>query len=82
MAEYLKEHDYRPDRWYFVTGNRPDIVAFARAMKVASDPEEPLNHSVHFALVDKKGKIRDYYAQTDHERMKTLREDIRTLLAE
>lgn len=82
MAEYLENYDARSERWYFVTGRRKDILAFMRAMKINSDPEEPLNHSIHFVLVDKMGKIRDYYAQTDHERMKTLREDIKTLLAE
>ena len=82
MAEYLKEYDYRPGRWYFVTGQRKDIVAFAKALKINNDPEDPLNHSAYFVLVDKTGKIRDYYTQADGEAMKTLRKDIRGLLAE
>ena len=82
MAEYLKEYDYRPGRWYFVTGQRKDIVAFAKALKINNDPEDPLNHSAYFVLVDKTGKIRDYYNQADGEAMKTLRKDIRGLLAE
>ena len=82
MAEYLKEYDYRPERWYFVTGERRDIVAFAKGIKISNDPEDPLNHSTYFVLVDKTGKIRDYYNQTDGEAMKTLRKDIKGLLSE
>ena len=82
MREYLTEYDSKPERWYFVTGNRKDIEAFRRGIKISGDPEEPLNHTVYFALVDKQARVRDYYLQTDDDRMDTLRKDIKTLLAE
>ena len=57
-------------------------MKFAFDLGINNDPDEPLEHSFYFALVDKTGTVRDYYSQQDHERMRVLRNDIRKLLAE
>ncbi len=57
-------------RWTFLTGNRDDIVNLGvKGFKLATgDPMpggEPLLHSSTFAVADKQGVIRGYYAATD-----------------
>ena len=83
MRRFGKDWDADPKVWWFLTGKRSDIVEFAiSGIKSGVDKEEPLNHSLVFALIDKQGFVRDYYHVRDVERMKQMRKDIRTLLAE
>ena len=83
LRYFGKQYEANPDRWYFLTGNRKDIVEFANTgIKAGVDPKDPLVHSLYFSLVDKKGVIRDVYHAREKDRMKQLRTDIRTLLAE
>ena len=83
LRTWGKDWEVDPQRWYLLTGKRRDIVEFAMSgLKTGIDPKEPLNHSVYFALVDKAGTVRDYYNVRDVDRMKRLRKDVETLLAE
>lgn len=83
LRYFGKQYQVDPERWYFLTGNRKDIVDFANSgIKSGVDPKDPLQHSLRFSLVDKKGVVRDSYHVRDKDRMKEMREDIKKLLAE
>lgn len=83
LRGFAKSYDADPERWFFLTGKREDIRKLAHeGLKIQWHPDEPLIHSQHFVLIDRKGVARGYYAQGDPDRMEKLREHIRTLLAE
>lgn len=83
MRWFLKNWQADPDRWYFLTGERSDIVEFANSgIKLGVDPKEPLAHSYYLALIDRKGVVRDMYDIYAPDRMKQLRSDIKTLLGQ
>ena len=72
-----------PERWLFMRGEIDDVRKFANyGLKIAWKDDDPLLHSVYFVLIDRAGRIRGYYKQTDAERMTKLRADIETVLAE
>ena len=86
-AERLKKfgegYGADPERWLFLTGKSEDIKAFAHGgLKIQWHPDDPLIHSTYFVLVDREGRIRDYFNQTRREEMERLRQVIRTLLLE
>jgi protein SCO1/2 len=83
LTEFAKIQGARRDRWYFLTGKHDDIKAFEyEGLKVPGDPENIRMHSNYFVLIDRQGKIRGYYQQSDAERMDKLRLDIKALLVE
>ena len=86
-------HDYavyaRNDpRWMFLTGERKTIVdlsinGFKLAAGNATDSaNESVLHSVKFAVADKKGVIRDYYAATNDDAVAHVAGVINALLRE
>ncbi|MHC4816700.1 MAG: SCO family protein [Planctomycetota bacterium] len=86
-AERLKKfgegYGADPERWLFLTGKKEAIKEFAHGgLKIQWHPEDPLIHSTYFVLVDREGRIRDYFNQTRREEMERLRKVIRTLLGE
>jgi protein SCO1/2 len=82
LAKFAKGYDADPDRWYFLTGKGEDIERFAiNGLRLAADTTK-VGHSPDLVLVDRNGRIRDYFHQTDAADMKRLRGVIRGLLAE
>ncbi|MHC4958216.1 MAG: SCO family protein [Planctomycetota bacterium] len=81
---FLKDYTADRERWLFLGGRREDIIKFAGkdGLAVGLNKEEPLEHSLYFALVDKAGVIRDYYNLRHAGRMAAMRKDIKALLAE
>ena len=80
---FAKNWEAEPDRWYFLTGNRKDIVKFClEGMKNSIDEQDPLFHSLKFTLVDRKGHIRGYYDLKRKDEIRQMRSDIKTLLAQ
>ena len=72
-----------PDRWYFLTGKKQDIRRFAvEGLRIPWNDEEEVAHSPDFVLVDRDGRIRDYFRQLEPDQMKRMREVIRGVLAE
>jgi protein SCO1/2 len=71
LAAYARRAGARPDRWQFLTGDKPQLAALAAgglkltAMeKEASQRENPNDlfiHSTIFALVDRAGRLRAAY---------------------
>lgn len=83
LAKFGKNYDADPERWYFLRGEIAEVKKFAHeGLQIAWHPDDPLIHSSYFVLVDRQGRIRGYYMQTDPERMDKLRVDLRTLLDE
>jgi protein SCO1/2 len=62
LAEYAKKVGADPDRWKFLftAKGRVHKIAF-EGMKLG-DENDPIIHSNRFALLDREGKLRAYYA--------------------
>jgi len=83
LAAFAKGYGAREDRWYFLTGKREDLRRFAvECLKIAWNEEDPVTHSIDFALVDRDGQIRDYFRLTNPGEMDRMRAVIRQVLAE
>jgi len=83
LDKFGKSYDADPERWYFLTGKAEDIRKFAvEGLRLPWKEEDPVTHSIDFVLVDREGRIRDYFRQTKPEEMKRMREVITQLLAE
>jgi protein SCO1/2 len=73
---------YKPDpkRWYFLTGSEKemhDVIMNNFHLAIEQEGGQ-INHSLHFVLVDRTGRIRGYYNGSDAEAMARLHNDIRT----
>lgn len=83
LDKFGKSYGADPERWYFLTGKLEDIRRFAvEGLRIPWNSDDPVTHSVHFVLVDKSGKIRDYFQQTISDEMKRMRAVIKDVLAE
>lgn len=83
LDKFGKTYDADPDRWYFLTGKMEDIRQFAvEGLRLPWNPDEAIVHSIDFVVVDRDGRIRDYFRQTKPDEMKRMRTVIRGLLAE
>ena len=81
LKTYAKGWDAHPERWLFAWGRAEDIKAVMNGFGVGWQ-DRMVNHSTYFVLVDRKGRRRGMYDGLQGERMRKLRQDIRTLLAE
>jgi cytochrome oxidase Cu insertion factor (SCO1/SenC/PrrC family) len=83
LDKFGRSYEADPDRWYFLTGTKEDIRKFAvEDLRLPWNPEDPVTHSIDFALMDREGKVRDYFRQTRPDEMKRMRAVIRSVLAE
>jgi protein SCO1/2 len=83
LKAFAKGYGADPLRWYFLTGRAKDIQQFAiHGLRLAASTEGEVGHSTAFVLVDRAGRIRDYFQETDPDEMTRMREVIREVLAE
>ncbi len=87
LDRYAREFGADPDRWFFLTGDRQrirelSIKGFKLAVGEAADDEHFILHSTRFVLVDRKGRIRGYYDETEPEQMAKLAADVRRVAAQ
>ena len=92
LAEFAERFQAQPERWYFLTGDQPTIYALSLHSFLMAVEEVPLyeltpgedefRHDGHFALVDRRARVRGYYDPLDDEAMTRLRQDIPSLLQE
>lgn len=81
LREYADRFGADPDRWWFLTGKKPEMYAFIVAsfqvtvLDVLEEGSRIITHSTRLVLVDGDGRIRGYYESTEPEDMKRLRED-------
>lgn len=87
LSRYAKYARNDP-RWMFLTGDHKTIVDLSiNGFKLAAgdatgSPDESVLHSVKFAIADKKGMIRDYYAGTNDDAVEHVSGVVRALLRE
>lgn len=82
LDKFGRSYDADPERWYFLTGKIEDIRTFAvEGLRLPWKAEDPITHSIDFVLVDRDGRIRDYFRQTKPDEMKRMRAVVREMLA-
>jgi protein SCO1/2 len=82
LDKFGKSYDADPGTWYFLTGKIEDIRKFAvEGLRLPWKAEDPVTHSIDFVVVDRDGRIRDYFRQTKPDEMRRMRAVIRELLA-
>ncbi len=81
LATYAKDHQAVPYQWYFVTGDKNEIIKQAR-FSYDLQTDKNLVHSQNITLIDKKGRIRGVYGGIISEDMDRLIKDINLLLKE
>jgi protein SCO1/2 len=90
LAKYADVHGADKERWFFLTGPYDEIVRIANQgfhLSVGQLPTEdtvnkdlgPITHSIKFALVDRRGRVRGYYDGTDKAAIAALIRDIKIL---
>lgn len=90
LAEYGQRYGATPDRWLFLTGNKPQMrrlimEGFHLGVEEATPEEiaqgaETILHSTRFVLVDAAAHIRGYYDGADDAAVEQLRHDAGRLL--
>ena len=83
LKQYAGKLGADTSRWHFLTGPAETIARLVDkdGFKLGSG-EYIINHSTHFVLVDRSGKIRGFYEGTEAARVVDLARDINRLLAE
>ena len=85
LAEYARKFGALEQRWHFLTGS-PALITplvaqgFRLSIAEGGSPEEPITHSIRFALIGRDGAIRGYYDSTDPEAIEQLKQDAVALL--
>ncbi|HEX6769521.1 MAG TPA: SCO family protein [Candidatus Binatia bacterium] len=88
LSAYADKHDADRQRWYFLTGQRDQVIKLMRDgfhLSVAALPDSGeakgmIPHSPRFVLVDGQAQIRGYYDSRAMDGLARLRNDIETLL--
>lgn len=79
LREYADAYDADRERWLFLTGPKDTIAALATDGFHAGSKDDPILHSTLFAIVDKKGHIRNYYHSDDPDLIKKVIADVAVL---
>ena len=90
LKKYADRHGVDQGRWHFLTGLKRDVYELSvNGMMFAVNentnrviPDDLFIHSTHFALVDKRGKIRGVFEGTEDEDRKQLLIAIKKLARE
>ena len=90
LKKYADRHGADQERWHFLTGVKRDVYELSvNGMKfgVVENtnrviPDDLFIHSTHFALVDKRGRIRGVFEGTEEEDRKELLIAIKKLARE
>lgn len=82
LREYADAYGADPQRWLFLTGAKDSIASLATDGFHSGSKDDPILHSTLFAIVDKKGHIRNYYHSDDPDLIKKVVEDVATLARE
>lgn len=65
LAQHAKALGADPGRWYFLTGKRDDVLAFARRFGVITEPGDasaPVVHNLRTAVIDPQGRLVKAYS--------------------
>jgi len=88
LSAYADKHEADRQRWYFLTGQRDQVIKLVRDgfhLSVAALPDSVegngmIPHSPRFVLIDGQTQIRGYYDSRAMDGVARLRNDIQTLL--
>ena len=90
LSEYANRFAADPERWLFLNGEKEAIYRLAQEglhLAAVEIPQEQRTgsgathaHSPRFVLMDRKARVRGYYAPSDPEAMVRLRRDLARLL--
>jgi protein SCO1/2 len=64
-------------RWHFLTGTAEEMSDVARGMSIAAvkNDDSSISHGTYFILVDRGGRVRGYYRQSDPTELDRLAAD-------
>ncbi len=87
LSEYADRYLADEDRWLFLTGEKDRVYSVIRegfqlGVGGVEAGTDQIMHSLRFALVDRKGRVRAYYDGTDPGLPKKLLPELRMLLNE
>ena len=87
LSEYADRYLADEDRWLFLTGEKPGVYrvirkGFQLGVGGVEEGTDQIMHSLRFALVDRRGRVRAYYDGTDSGLAKKLLPDLKMLLKE
>ena len=88
LSAYADKHEADRQRWYFLTGQRDQVIKLVRDgfhLSVAAFPSGAeqsgmIPHSPRFVLIDQQAQIRGYYDSRAMDSLARLRNDIEILL--
>jgi len=79
LAAYSKHFLAQPGRWFFLTGEPGRLNDLGLNAFHLNPVDGSLDHSTRFTLIDRRGRIRGYYAFSDDDFPKQLVADVRRL---
>ena len=86
LTVYARKFGADPQRWFFVTGDKPALLKLYRdgfqiavAENAAAEPGQNVSHTTKFVLLDGEGRIRGYYDGDDPASLDKLEADARRL---
>jgi Uncharacterized protein SCO1/SenC/PrrC, involved in biogenesis of respiratory and photosynthetic systems len=82
LSAYAKRYKARDGQWHFLTGPMEALNQICRYSFKLGNVDGTLEHSTRFVLVDRKGRIRGYYATDEPDAVTRLTADIQKLLKE
>ena len=82
LAAYSMHYLAQSGRWFFLTGEQSRLNDLGLNAFHLNAVDGKLDHSTRFALVDRRGQIRGYYAFGDDDFPKRLIADVRRLARE
>ena len=85
LAAYGEANGVDPDRWWLLTGEKPEVYRLARKSYFAALDEgdggfQDFVHTENMVLVDTLGRLRGFYDGTDLDEVNRLVRDIQFLL--
>lgn len=79
LLAYARKNGRQEGRWFFLTGERPEIVQLATQGFRQAGEDDLLNHRSSLTLVDHTGWIRGFYPTDSEEGVTTLLRDVAVL---
>lgn len=79
LTEYGQKYQANNQKWWFLTGNKQDIISLGVNIFKLPATEQPDMHSVRFILIDQNGGIRGYYDSNVSEDLDKLIEHAKAL---
>ena len=72
LAAYAKRYGADTARWFFLTGEPEALNKLCREAFMLGTVSGNLDHSTRFVLVDRQGRVRQYYDSSDSQSLPAL----------